>query len=354
MKYIKNTLLFLLGMATMLIVAEIFISKAKVIEYSLGQYYDDIGKGLPSDRTSLMFTEGFGIFYTNSDRYIGEGKGHNGPLRKSQSKDTIRIALIGDSFVESFQVFERDYFGSIAENILNERYPGYTIDIQNFGRANFGLNHIYAYHQVFVNNFNPDLVLYFLSNGDVHTGLPTPLYPYCYLESDSLIITTDYPQSDIDSYKRAEKWLSSSIVANLVNNARHTIRKQDMAAVLFGNVYNWFSEPKQERPILDSTYEVAPIIESIVNKVDENTILINRDKLPLYEKFTDVVNISNVEYWSLYPVLDSAEKAGIRTNFWPVTNKKGHWNIQGHEIVGKELAKLLDERINKIISTSGN
>ncbi|MFN3195153.1 MAG: hypothetical protein ACE364_04295 [Chlorobiota bacterium] len=354
MKSIKNILFFLLGMTTMLLVAELFISKAKVIEYSLGQYYDDLGKGLPKNRTSLMFTEGFGIFHTNSDRYIGDRKSLKTPFRKRPVKDTIKIALIGDSFVESFQVFERNYFGRIAEKILNKKYPNYIINIQNFGRANFGLNHIYAYHQVFVNNFNPDLVLYFLSNGDVHKGPPTPLYPYCYLDNDSLIITTDYPQRDIEKYKRAEKWLSNSIVANLVNNARHTIRKQDMAAVFFGNVYNWFSEPKQERPILDSTYEVEPIIESIVSKVDENTILINRDKLPLYNKFTDVVNKNNVEYWSLYPVLDSAEKAGIRTNYWPVTNKTGHWNIQGHEIVGKELAKLLDERINKIISTSGN
>lgn len=347
----KNILLFVLGMVAFTLVAELFISKAKVIEYSLGQYYEDIGKGLPKNRTSLMFTEGFGIFHTNSDRFIGKGLRYNSLIYKREPKPIIKVALIGDSFVESFQVFERDYFGTIAEGILNEKYKDYEIDIQNFGRANFGLNHIYAYHKTFVDNFNPDLVLYFLSNGDVHTGPPTPLYPYCYLNGDSLIVTTNYPISDIENYKKAEKWLSASIIANLVNNARHTIRKQELVAILFGNVYNWFAKPKQETPLVDSNYKVAPIIEKIVSELDSNVVVVNREKVPLYSDFTDVVKGYNKEYWSLYPVIDSAERAGIKTNYWEVTNKFGHWNKKGHQIVGSELAKMLDERVQELITS---
>ena len=144
-----------------LAIIELFIRMANISMVSSTEFYDDIGRGTRKNLKYLYFNEGFGIGKFNKYRYIGEA---NPP---DKADDIIRIALMGDSYVESFQVFERDYFGNIAESILNKEYLNIDFEFLNFGRSGFDIASIYAYQKIFVENFNPDIILYMISNDDL-------------------------------------------------------------------------------------------------------------------------------------------------------------------------------------------
>jgi hypothetical protein len=49
--------------------------------------------------------------------------------------NTVRIAVLGDSFVEARQVAFEDTFGAVLERLLNgdRRFAGRTVEVLNFG-----------------------------------------------------------------------------------------------------------------------------------------------------------------------------------------------------------------------------
>lgn len=116
----------------------------------------------------------------------------NQQLPSKKNENIIRIALLGDSFVESFQIFERDYFGEIAENYLEIIYSEKQFEFLNFGRSGFDIADIYAYQKILVEKFNPDFTLYMVSNGDLEPHYSDPLRPRTFIENDSLIISLNF------------------------------------------------------------------------------------------------------------------------------------------------------------------
>ncbi len=336
---LKHIALFLIATFATLLVCDLFINNARIVEASLGQYYDDIGKGLPADHESVLFTEGFGIFKTNSSRFAG---------REVDTNKThhINIALIGDSFVESFQIFQRDYFGNIIEERLTERFKGYTFEVQNFGRAGFNLSHNYAYQRLLVDQFEPELILYFISNGDLHLESLTPLYPYAKEVGDSLVASAEFDENEIKQFKFTQALLSKSIILSMVNNVKHTLSKKPLSSILFGKIYDWFV-PTKPRIESDINYEPLPIVNKILNHLDSNVIIINRDYAPFYRATEDEINRLGITYWDTSKFVDSLYKSGVDPYYWKVTKTNGHWNQEMHIDIGNYLSEKLIQKIEQ-------
>jgi hypothetical protein len=73
--------------------------------------------------------------------------------------DVIRIAIIGDSFVEAFQVELDSTFIRIAERQLNSKLSGEKIQLMNFGRSGFTQTEQLWLLQNDVGTFSPDIVV---------------------------------------------------------------------------------------------------------------------------------------------------------------------------------------------------
>lgn len=338
-KTLKHIALFLLSTIITLLICELFVDNAKIVEASLGKYYDDIGKGLPNNLETVFFNEGMGIFRTNHSRFIGDEV-------DTTSKHHINIALVGDSFVESFQIFQRDYFGNIIEKRLNERFEGYTFDILNFGRAGFNISHNYAYQRLLVDKFKPDLVLYFVSNGDLHLEKLSPLYPYAKEVNDSLVASIEFDQEEIDRYKYVQDMLSKSILLNMLKNAKHTTDKRPVPSIIFGKVYDWFV-PEKKPVIADPNYKPLPIVNKILTHLDNNVIIINRDYAPFYKAFQDEVNRLGITNWDTSNLMDSLYNLGKDPYYWKVTKTNGHWNQEMHKDIGEYLSMKLIQKIEQ-------
>jgi len=342
MKIIKNIFLFFISFALVLLLSDVFIRFSHLTNVSSTEFYKDTGRGKRENFEYVYFNEGFGVGSFNEHRFLGASV----PLKKEES--TIRIALLGDSYVEAFHVFERDYFGQIAQRELAKKYPDRKIEILNFGRSGFDVADVYAFHQKMVKKFNPDYVLYFISNDDLEPKYSDPLRPRTILENDSLKIAMHFSELDINTYQKTKFLTQNSTILNMLNDGRKKAKEVSILSILLDKVYLWFtpsstgvqiSKPNEE-------YALDPVIKKIIQTVDsKKVIVINRDRKELPLKFKQLVIDNRIPYYDLSKPLDSLEKSGTDPNFWKVTKQKGHWNKTSHRVVGNELVKLIDQQI---------
>lgn len=81
---------------------------------------------------------------------------------------TIRVALLGDSFVEAFQVERQHSFQAVAETELATLAPAQHFELLNFGRSGFTTSEELLVLQHEVAPFAPDLVvLFFYAENDI-------------------------------------------------------------------------------------------------------------------------------------------------------------------------------------------
>jgi len=343
MKTIKQIILFSITFILILVLSEVFIRASNLASVSSTEFYDDIGRGKRKNMSYLYFNEGFGIGKFNEYQYIGES---NTP---EKSKNIIRIALMGDSYVESFHVFERDYFGEIAENYLEKKYPEKQFEFLNFGRGGFDIGDIYAYHKTFVEKFNPDFILYMVSNGDLESKYSDPLRPRTIIKNDSLIISFNFKPREIEVFEKTKFLVQNSSILNMLNNGRKKTKKIPILAILFDKIYFWFN-PENESKILHSeqvtAYQINPVTERIIKSLDTNkVIIVNRDLQESPLEFQKLCSENGLKYFDLSEILNLMKAQGNDPNEWNITNKRGHWNQKAHKRIGKEIAIKLDNMV---------
>src|SRR5262245_53641337 len=80
---------------------------------------------------------------------------------------TIRVAVLGDSYVEALQVEQVNNFLAITENLLN-RDGGRRFELMNFGRSGFTQTEEWLVLKNEIVDFEPDLVvLFFYAPNDI-------------------------------------------------------------------------------------------------------------------------------------------------------------------------------------------
>lgn len=83
-----------------------------------------------------------------------------------KAKNTYRVAVLGDSYVEAKQVEASFTFGAIAETKLNDM--GYQVEFMRFGRSGFTQTEELLVLKNQITPFNPDIVLlFFLPKNDI-------------------------------------------------------------------------------------------------------------------------------------------------------------------------------------------
>ncbi len=107
---------------------------------------------------------------------------------------TFRIAVIGDSMVESLQVDRSQSFCRLVEQELNKGNPERKFQVMNFGVSSYNLGQIYLRLQKLVTKFHVDLVLLCVRHNSVFDVFPrTPASfffarPYFFLGNNGRLI----------------------------------------------------------------------------------------------------------------------------------------------------------------------
>ncbi|MBS1989148.1 MAG: SGNH/GDSL hydrolase family protein [Cyanobacteria bacterium SZAS LIN-3] len=111
--------------------------------------------------------EGFGRFTFNS---FGM---QNDEVPLAKPAGTLRIAVLGDSYVESIQVDRKKNYCSLLARDLSKKL-GRPVQVLNFGVANYSIAQDYLRYQNLARKFSPDLVILGFRVEEVAKLLPEP------------------------------------------------------------------------------------------------------------------------------------------------------------------------------------
>jgi hypothetical protein len=157
--------LILFGLLFGLLLCEIFL---RVIGYSYPIFY------------TTDYYRGFALRPGIEGRYQREGESYvrinsDGQRDREHAKtkppDTVRIAVLGDSFAEAMHVPMEQTFWSLLERKLEEchAYPGKHVEVMNFGVSGYGTAQELMTLRQKVWDYSPDLVmLTFTTYNDVY------------------------------------------------------------------------------------------------------------------------------------------------------------------------------------------
>jgi hypothetical protein len=161
----KKLLLVLIGLIFGLGLSEIFL---RVIGYSFPLFYTaDYYRGyvLEPGIEGQYQREGGSYVRINSDGL--RDREH----AKAKPADTVRIAVLGDSFAEAMHVPIEQTFWSLLEHKLQDcnAFPGKKVEVINFGVSGYGTAQELMMLRQKVWDYSPDLVvLAFTTNNDIY------------------------------------------------------------------------------------------------------------------------------------------------------------------------------------------
>ncbi len=220
-------LLLFLGLSLGFLLAEGLLVVAGVsapLPYRADQY---CGTSMASNFCGWWSKEGAAEIRTNSAGF--RDREHS--LLKPE--DVIRVAVLGDSYVEAFQVSQNDMFGSVLEDELNfRRFAGdRKVEVLSFGVSGFGTAQELLMLRHHVWQFDPDIVLLaFLPANDLRNNSSRlesqKLRPVFEIVDDKLVLDSSFrkdPQylfAMSDSFRRKTWLINSSRVLQLIQSIR--------------------------------------------------------------------------------------------------------------------------------------
>ena len=356
------------------------------VEYPIFQRHDSI--------------RGFSLLPNSSGTWTREGKGeiniNKDGLRDinheiTKSKNSIRIAILGDSFAEARSVnLEETFWFKLKDDLGScfNFHKGNEIEVINFGVSEYGTTQQYLTLKNNVWKYNPDIILLaFYSGNDISDNVKSlsqkKYRPYFLFNGDKIIdVDSSFLHSKpykmlsshsgqafikLSQYSRILQLLREAYVQTYFKNQKKKKKiKQEQSSVNKSNLYS---------PISSDWSNAWVTTEKIINLIN-NEVKINNKDFILVSLTTPVQvnpNINEVEKYMIknyindifYPekrlrkfseknsikYIELAQKMSdlARNNniyFHGFNNTKlgtGHWNKTGHH----QASKLISESICK-------
>src|SRR5215204_48438 len=152
--FVKFTLLFI-SLTAGLTLTEIAL---RIVNYSFPTFYS------PDEYRGYVLTPRIeGWYRKEGESYVGINSDGLRDIEHSKQKpaNTLRIAVVGDSYPEAFQVSLENAFWKVAENRLQNclALGGKTVEVINFGVSGYGTAQELITLQKQVWEYSPDVVL---------------------------------------------------------------------------------------------------------------------------------------------------------------------------------------------------
>ena len=363
------------GLALGFVVAEVALVVAGVsypLPYKADQH---CGTGLTPNFSGWWSKEGAAAIRTNSAGF--RDREH----RLQKPDDVLRVAVLGDSYIEAFQVSQDEMFASVLEAELNARQFGgdRRVEVLSFGVSGFGTAQELLMLRHHAWQFDPDVVLLaFFPANDLRNNSSQlesqKLRPVFEIVADQLVLDESfrteppYLYASSDSSRIKMSLINSSRVLQLVQavrtgelTARRDERKRSQTP---GEVRDrvglddqCFKPPETdewrhawkltERLIQQMNHEVVEHGSQFAMAVVTSGIQVTPD-VERRGQYREAVGVSDLSYADErlsqlgvsvgFPVIvlsdelrDYGEKHGVNLHGFPNTQPgEGHWNAIGH------------------------
>jgi hypothetical protein len=227
-RLLTNLPLIILGIGVGLIIAEIGL---RLIGYSFPEFYqpdNSRGYALRPGMQGWYRKEGEAYVQINSDGL--RDREHE----RAKPSDTIRIAVLGDSYAEAFQVSKEQAFWSIMEEKLRQcgAFAGKRIEVLNFGVSGYGTAQQLITLRERVWDYSPDIVvLSVTTNNDIVDNSralkKTGEIPYYVVRDNQLVLDDSFRSSRSFVWRQSRinrlgRWIrDNSRVIQTINQAHH-------------------------------------------------------------------------------------------------------------------------------------
>ena len=338
MRVIRNILVFGLTLAISLAVLEAYLHMAEIQTPMETRIDPVIGPTYIPDVKVTRFNEGFHIGRTNAYGYLGEES------PRKRVGDEYRILMLGDSYVMGNTMFERHHFIHVVERELT-RETGRKIDALNFGKADFALANMYTYYRDFASQFEHDLALFFVDVQDLTPSrqIERDLYPFCYLDGDSLAIDYSFTRSaKYKTYKKLETLSAHSSLFRLAYNTRKVFYRGEFAKMILDKFHPLlFRNYKPRKYVPPAHWKLTETVTAILEELarSDRNMLVYRDVVP--DELKAEVEATGIRTIDLGPLLERLEAEGRNPFYWRVTGKTGHWNHDTQAEVGRKISQEL-------------
>jgi lysophospholipase L1-like esterase len=210
-------LLVLAGLVIGLLVVEIGL---RMVGYSFPIFYTtdlDRGVALRAGVEGWYRREGKNYVRINSDGL------RDVEHAKAKPSNTLRIAVIGDSYAEAFQVPLENTFWSVMSRRLEQcgRFAGKQIEVINFGVSGYGTAQELITLRRKVWDYSPDIVLLAVCTGNDITDnsrafKKTEIPYFVYRDGEQLVLDNSFQDSSTfrlqhSALNRAGRWLRDSL-----------------------------------------------------------------------------------------------------------------------------------------------
>ncbi|MCM3871042.1 MAG: SGNH/GDSL hydrolase family protein [Pyrinomonadaceae bacterium] len=312
---------------------------------------------------------------------------------KVKPADTLRIAVLGDSFAEALQVPVEMAFWAVAEQRLQgcKAFAGQKIEVINFGVSGFSTGRELLTLRQRVWQYSPDVVvLVVTTSNDIrdnslaldqeYAGLALPYFVH---KDGALVLEESLLKARNESFK---SHLMKSFLGRSLNWLRDRIRLIgliDRSREAFHNYRERKNTPRSigDEPGLSAKVYVEPgdPVWAEAWRITDGLILLMRDEVKAHgAQFLIVTGSSSIQAYPNPAVrLDFMRSLGIGDLFYPDrrikalgeregievlnvalmlqeyadqnraflhgTNGVGHWNALGHRLVGNRVSEKLCE-----------
>ena len=267
-----------------------------------------------------------------------------------EEKNKFRVAVIGDSYIEAFQVNVDEHYPSLVQSSLPE------LEIYSFGISGAPLSTYYQIAKYVSQKFNPDLFiinvvnndydesLYILRKRDVFTTLQNEESPKFITPSGlnqkwltnlmNMSSTFRYFYHNLQLFHKIKSIIFEKIILKnhdiIKNNLRDKVKES--MAVIVDSIYNISSK------------KILFVIDADRHEIYHNYALIENLEVNFYRKdFLDVLDKKSIEYIDLN---DTFKDDYIKHSKQFNSNLDYHWDSYGHSIVAKEIISNLKNKLN--------
>lgn len=336
MQNLKKIGLFIFSLILILAYLEIYLRLSGLSNPSY--VYDDELVGRTHNKEyDIIVTgaEGFCIDKVNKFGYVGPA------YTPRRNNNTIRIALLGSSYIEGLQVFRRNRFSTILENTLSKKLNK-KVEILNFAIGGDDFRGMYIRYKKIVSEYKPDYSLFIIQSESLLKRKTIPS-PDLVFQNDSLSFNYDFLNSDESKVRHRFRILREFGIGNMIKEAFEVYYTGRLPEIVFDKYYS----PATNKIIVnksdsvDKYYSLNKKIIQLLNNDNNNlntkNIIVEMDNLPeIYLKTLDSLKFPRIY---LYKDLNKYNSNDLL--YWRASGIFGHWNNYAHTIVGHSLANDL-------------
>jgi hypothetical protein len=180
-------------------------------------------------------------YYRHTKEGFSEGRFNSHGFRDyertyEKPQDVFRILVLGDSYIEAFQVQLEDSFTAQLETMLNAHASSTRFEVLSLGQSGFGTADEYVRYLNFGVAYNPDLVIVaFLTGNDFRNNSKilnrnSVGFYYTFDRNHKLVLDrslVDAYENDLSSAKRLiEKLKTKSHLLSLISERFYLLRRQ--------------------------------------------------------------------------------------------------------------------------------